>query len=243
MSDVVPAHIPSPEPVLVWKNLVCGAASGPSSGTWFGSASTQEPLHLPFSGEIARPGLCAVRGPNGCGKSTLLKTFLGLMTPKSGRVSLLTASRGYVPQSNTVNRYFHISVRDFIRQGFGPDAQGSQNEDARVDALIDEWQLTEAATRSFHELSIGQKTRAMVARAIVSVPRILFLDEPLASLDGCCQRQLMTTLSALCQTTGMSVLMVDHHFERFEHLIQREIVFERTHNRETCVISFQERPT
>jgi ABC-type Mn2+/Zn2+ transport system ATPase subunit len=105
--------------------------------------------------------------------------------------------------------------------------------------LLDFWQLRKDAQRSFHLLSGGQKTRALVARAIAATPRILFLDEPLASLDSCCQRQLMESLHEMAHTKGMCVVMIDHHFGQYENLLSGKITFARGHDVETCTVHFE----
>lgn len=221
---------------LSWNGLVCGYAD-------------QEPLHTPFSGVIKEPGIYAVIGPNGSGKSTLLKTWLGLVPPRQGTVLFngqpvlkrhdISQGIGYVPQSHRVNKFFHITVSDFIRQGYGPRHKDTAQSKTRIGELLEQWQLTDSATRSFHELSGGQKTRAMVARAIVSSPQALFLDEPLASLDGCCQDLLMETLHRFTHEKGVWAIMIDHHFGPFEKYLAEKITFNRAHNQEICTISFQ----
>ena len=231
--------IMKPTPALVaWDDLVCGHKG-------------QGDLNDPFSGALETSGVYAISGPNGSGKSTLLRTWLGLQAPRSGRVTLLgctparahSVSEGisYVPQSHKVNQFFHLTVSDFIRQGFGPRA-ATVAEERRVSELLEKWQLEADANRSFHVLSGGQKTRAMVARATASIPRILFLDEPLASLDSCCQQLLMDGLHELAHPktgTGVCVVMVDHHFGPFERHLSGRMEFHRGHDREVCSVTFE----
>ncbi|WGL60165.1 ATP-binding cassette domain-containing protein [Pigmentibacter sp. JX0631] len=218
---------------LSWQQLVVGYPN-------------KKPLTNPFSGEITNPGIFAIIGQNGCGKSTLLKTWLGLIKPLNGTVLLNDApiptehniSQGiaYVPQFHTVNRYFHISVYDFIKQGKGPSHTFKEQDITEINSLLNEWQLNGYGERSFHELSGGQKTRAMIIRAVLSKPKMLFLDEPLASLDSCCQQQLIETLETLTQENKVCVFIVDHHLENFNQFITKKIKFTRKHDQEISTI-------
>ncbi|NBX17919.1 MAG: ATP-binding cassette domain-containing protein [Proteobacteria bacterium] len=218
---------------LNWENLVVGYAG-------------REPLNRPFSGVLEDGGIYAVVGPNGSGKSTLLKTWLGLLKPQSGGVNLngrpVLSQQGhltYVPQTHKVNRYFQISVIDFVMQGFGPKPPPHSEALQLVRESLVQWELSADADKSFHLLSGGQKTRALVARAILSKPKMIFLDEPLANLDQCCQEKLMNTLHVLAHKQNICVVMVDHHFEPYEKLLSAKFIFERSHNQEICSVRFE----
>ncbi|MES2615111.1 MAG: ABC transporter ATP-binding protein [Bdellovibrionota bacterium] len=220
------------ERVLSWENLEIGY-NGRS-------------LVYPFCGEISTPGIYAILGQNGCGKSTLLKTWLGLIPPKNGKITLhntplsnhhgISQGIAYVPQFHMVNKYFHISVSDFIRQGFGPNHKLTESDTLNISQLLEDWQLAGYANKSFHELSGGQKVRCMLVRAILSNPKLLFLDEPLASLDICCQQQLMDTLEDLVTKKQVFVFMVDHHFENHAQYITARMTFHRHHDDSMCSV-------
>lgn len=223
--------------ILAWENLEIGYSN------------TKQSLIYPFSGKISSPGIYAILGQNGCGKSTLLKTWLGLIPPKRGKVILqnallpyshdISSGVAYVPQFHTVNKFFHISVFDFIIQGFGPKHKVTEKDKETISQLLTDWQLAGSLSKSFHELSGGQKVRCMLVRAIVSNPKLLFLDEPLASLDVCCQQQLMDTLEDLVKDKKIAVFMVDHHFENYTQYITGRIVFHKHHDDLISSIHFQ----
>lgn len=190
-----------------------------------------KPCVHPISFNITSPGIYAIVGPNGSGKSTFLKTLVGLIPMLSGSFKIAHIEKSaYVPQSHTVNKYFHLSLRDFILQGYGPNCQVTPNEEEKISKYIDEWQLSEQTKKCFHELSGGQKTRAMIVRALVSEPQIIFLDEPLASLDSCCQMQLMQTLFSLVKNNNRFVFIVEHHLDKFTNLITNTLEFIKHHD-------------
>jgi ABC-type Mn2+/Zn2+ transport system ATPase subunit len=218
---------------LSWDNLVVGYPG-------------RDALNRPFSGTVEDGGIYAIVGPNGCGKSTLLKTWLGLMKPMAGRVAVnnselasSSANLTYVPQTHKVNRYFQINLVDFVMQGFGRHPPAKDDALQLVREALVEWELSADAEKSFHLLSGGQKTRALVARAILSKPKFIFLDEPLANLDSCCQEKLMNTLHVLAHKQNICVVMVDHHFEAYEKFLSAKFVFERSHNEEICAIRYE----
>lgn len=222
--------------IFAWDNLTVGY-------------SEKQPLIYPFSGSIKHPGIYAITGQNGCGKSTLLKTWLGLIKPITGKITLgntpipthhnISQGIAYVPQFHSVNQYFHITVGDFIKQGFGPNYKVTEKDEADISQFLSQWQLSGFEKKSFHQLSGGQKVRCMLVRAIISKPKLLFLDEPLANLDFCCGQQLMDTLKELVVSRKVCVFMVDHHFEKFEKYITKKIVFSRRHDDERSFVTIE----
>ena len=237
-SASVAAPASASAPYLNWQNLVCGLVG-------------KAPLNYAFSGAIAKQGVHAILGPNGCGKSTFLRTLLGLAKPQQGNVQLLGKTPrvqhplhegiGYVPQYQKVNHFFHLSVAEFVQQGFGPVSNKALLlSRTKLRDQLRLWDLEKEEEKSFHNLSGGQKTRAMVARALVGEPKLLLLDEPLASLDACCQKLLMDNLHQLAHQKGVCVVMVDHHTVPFEHLLSSKIVFARSHNSEICTVNVEQ---
>ena len=205
---------------------------------WEGLVSGHQfPLHQPLTGRLNGAGVFVILGPNGCGKSTLLRTLLGLHRPLSG-ISHSHGQIAYVPQTHKVNHFFHIRVQDFVLQGLGPRPKPSQV--ARLSQVMREWDLVTDSQKSFHTLSGGQKTRAMIARALISDPQLLCLDEPLASLDPGCQKTLMQDLHRLAHgPRQVCVVMVDHHTEGFQKLLSAQIHFVRNHNSEASTVRFE----
>lgn len=161
----------------------------------------------------------ALIGPNGGGKTTLLKLMLGLLKPDQGTVRVLgktpreiSRKLGYVPQEIGINRDFPISVLDVVLMGRIRSAQGwsrhSAQDKAAAQAVLERLDMWELRKRRIGELSGGQRQRVFIARALVSDPEILFLDEPTANVDSSHQNDFYRLLREL--NTRMSIIIVNH---------------------------------
>jgi zinc transport system ATP-binding protein len=160
-------------------------------------------------------------GPNGGGKTTLLRLILGVLKPQSGTVRLLGSDpartriqAGYVPQETSSNKEFPISVRDAVLMGCtarrGLGRPFTIEDKARADALIDHLGLSPLRKRTIGELSGGQRQKVLLARALVSGPRILFLDEPTASIDATGIDEIYKHLEHL-NAEGTTIVLVTHN--------------------------------
>jgi zinc transport system ATP-binding protein len=136
----------------------------------------------------------AIIGPNGGGKTTLVKLILGLLEPDKGKISIfgrpnkeMVSRVGYVPQDIHVNRGFPISVQDVVSMGRLKGGGGFlrllKNDKVRIQESLEKVEMWQYRTRHMDALSGGQRQRVFLARALVSDPEILFLDEPLSSVD------------------------------------------------------------
>jgi len=158
-------------------------------------------------------------GPNGGGKSTLLKVILGLIRPQRGMVTVLgnrperSRSRiGYVPQYSNYDHNFPVSVIEVVTMGRYGNA-GLLKPYARIDKQAAEKALgrvgmLDHAGAQIGRLSGGQQQRAFIARALVSEPRLLLLDEPTASVDSATQTNFYELLAKLKKE--MAIIMVSH---------------------------------
>lgn len=144
--------------------------------------------------ELEKGEFACIVGPNGGGKTTMIKLMLGLLKPASGKIEILGGSPrercqsiGYVPQFSRFDASFPVSVLDVVLMGcmqrsfFMGRYSKAQKEQAHQ-SLADVG-LKDMAFRSFADLSGGQKQRALIARALMSEPQLLLLDEPTASVD------------------------------------------------------------
>jgi zinc transport system ATP-binding protein len=177
--------------------------------------------HASFS--VEEGDFLAVIGPNGGGKTTLMRLMLGLLRPTQGTVRCLgetpplsNANLGYVPQNTLRSASFPITVEDCVRTGLlGAELPFPKSEwRERVQAAIALVELAGESKKRMSELSGGQRQRSLIARALVSAPKILFLDEPAANIDPDGQELLYDILYKLNTGTatcaGMTVVMVSH---------------------------------
>lgn len=158
-------------------------------------------------------------GPNGGGKTTLLKTLLGLITPKSGEISIMNYPvfqgrkyLGYVPQSLEFDRSFPILVEDVVKMGRlskkGLFRRYNSQDEKIVTDCLNQVGMIDLRWRSIAELSGGERQRVYIARALASQPHILLLDEPTANVDSKVQNNIYQLLKELNEY--MTILIISH---------------------------------
>jgi zinc transport system ATP-binding protein len=159
----------------------------------------------------------AIIGPNGGGKTTLLKLFLGLLGPQRGEIVVRLPSRrgrmGYVPQFSTFDRGFPLRVEDVVLMGRlgvrGLLRPYNWEDRAAAARVLGRLRLAALARDHIRELSGGQLQRVLIARAVVSDPDVLFLDEPTASIDAESREVLREMLEELNQRIPIVVVTHD----------------------------------
>jgi zinc transport system ATP-binding protein len=184
---------------------------------WF--SYNGQPVLTNVNFKVARGEFMAIIGPNGGGKTTLLKLMLGLLEPDRGKIRIFGLSPrqavnriGYVPQNVHINRDFPISVLDVVLMGrLGMGSRSKRHSSAHRAAArqaLERLEMWSFHHRHIGELSGGQLQKVFIARALVTEPEILFLDEPTASVDTKGQGDLYTLLQELNQT--ITILLVSH---------------------------------
>jgi iron complex transport system ATP-binding protein len=173
---------------------------------------------------MLRPGeLVALLGVNGAGKTTLMRLLLGLLRPSAGEVLLDGANLARLPRRQVARRIayvpqahmpsFPFSVLEVVMMGRTPLAGvGSRLDVADADAALqalDRFGLRRLASRSYTDLSGGERQAVLIARAVAQGARALIMDEPAASLDLGQQARLMTLLVDLVRD-GYAILMSTH---------------------------------
>jgi molybdate transport system ATP-binding protein len=180
-------------------------------------------LDVQFRSEARR---VVLHGPSGAGKTQTLRMIAGISAPDDGHVAIagrvvFDRARGVSlsPQQRRLAYVFqdyalfpHLTVRQNIAFAL---ASGWRNprrsvRDARADRWIERFRLQSVAGRYPHQLSVGQRQRTALARALVSEPSALLLDEPFAALDTALRSRLRDSLVALQERLGLQMLMITH---------------------------------
>ena len=177
------------------------------------------------------PGeILGLLGPNGAGKTTIIHMLLGLTSPTSGEIrifglnpekarerekilSRMNFSSSYVamPYSLTIRESLHVFARLY----------GVKKARAKVDMLIEQFELKEVADRPVRTLSSGQMTRLNLAKAFVNDPDILLLDEPTASLDPDIADRTRKYLLEVKKNRKMAILYTSHNMQEMEEISDR----------------------
>jgi NitT/TauT family transport system ATP-binding protein len=178
--------------------------------------------------EIGDGEFVAVVGPSGCGKSTLLRIMAGLDSATEGRVVVSAAGGGHELPSATV--FQEASLFPWMRVGqnvaFAFDSLDVGREDVRrrVGDVLGLVGLSDYERAWPHELSGGMKQRAAVARAFVTDPPVLYMDEPFGALDELTRVGLANELMRLWERSPKTIVFVTHGIEEAVTLADRVVV-------------------
>lgn len=163
--------------------------------------------------DVHAGNVTVITGPNGAGKSTLLEVLAGTISPRSGAVTIGTASRAYVPQRAAISATLPLTVRDVVTIGtwgrLGSWRRAGRESRQAVDAALDRLELTEMQRAPFAVLSGGQRQRALLAQALARRADVLLLDEPTAALDADSVARIAAAMRAEADR-GATVVCVSH---------------------------------
>jgi len=198
---------------------------------------------------ISRGDFLALLGPNGSGKTTLVKIILGLLRPSAGRVFIKSCpveefedwpKIGYVPQKAThIDPFFPASVKEVVamalfsrkRAGWG----SRRDEEKTITEALRSVGMEDFGRRPVGRLSGGEQQRVFIARAIVTAPELLFLDEPTTGVDAVTQERFYGMLERLNNDLAITIVLVTHdigivtkHVNRVACLNQR-LVYHGSH--------------
>lgn len=184
----------------------------------------------PLTGAIEQGSFVSLVGPSGCGKSTALKLIAGLLTPSSGSVSLHASDDlSYVFQDATLMPW--ASVFDNVYLPFKLAGAARATVEDKVMASLERVGLADRAHAFPRELSGGMKMRVSIARALITEPKVLLMDEPFAALDEFTREKLDDDLLALWHAQKWTVLFVTHSIYESVYLSQRVMVLSQTPGR------------
>ena len=186
---------------------------------------------------IEKNEFVGVVGPNGGGKSTLLKLILGFLQPRSGKITVLGKTPkkgreaiGYVPQYAPFKRDFPITVEDTVllgRLGKSNALWGYSKEDKqKTEQALRETEILNLKHRRLNTLSGGQFQRVLIARALVSDPEIMILDEPTSNIDLRMEEDIFDLLKKLNQRAA--IIVVSHDVGFISEYVHRVACLNRT---------------
>jgi NitT/TauT family transport system ATP-binding protein len=200
----------------------------------------QSPTLAELNLAVARGEFVSIVGPSGCGKSTLLRLVAGLRKQTVGRLTV----DGQSPENSSVRNAFVFqepnllpwrTVEQNIRLPFELDQNRSESDadiEAGIRRAIKLIGLTEADARKRpRQLSGGMRMRVSLARALVTDPDILLLDEPFAALDDMLRQQLNEDLQCIWSERRWTALFVTHNVSEAVFLSQRVLVMSRNPGR------------
>jgi zinc transport system ATP-binding protein len=183
-------------------------------------------------------------GPNAGGKTTLLKLILGLLKPTSGSIQVLglppakaRARIGYMPQHANLDPLFPVSVLDVVLMGRMGNGRRfgffGKSDREKAEEALRKVELLDVRNRSFSDLSGGQHQRVLIARALVTDPDLLLLDEPTSNVDAAVETELFELLNHLNEK--MTVVLVTHDlgfvsgYVKRVACVNRSVVVHATH--------------
>jgi ABC-2 type transport system ATP-binding protein len=183
---------------------------------------------------IAPGTITGLLGGNGAGKTTTIAMIMGLITPTSGRVTVLGAQMPdqryrVLQRMNFESPYVEMPMRLTIRQNltvFGM-LYGVHDLPERIEELADVLDLSALLDRPTGKLSAGQKTRVSLAKALLNSPELLLLDEPTASLDPDTADWVRTRLERYCCDRRATILLASHNMNEVERLCERVIIMKQ----------------
>ncbi|GAB3866352.1 ABC transporter ATP-binding protein [Nocardioides maradonensis] len=195
----------------------------------FGDVVAVEEIDL----EIADGEFFAMLGPSGSGKTTVLRMIAGFEQPTSGQILLNGHDvTGVPPHKRDVTTVFqdyalfpHMSILKNVEYSLRVRRVGAAERRKRATEALELVRLGHVANRRPHQLSGGQRQRIALARALVSRPQVLLLDEPLGALDLKLREQMQVELKAIQREVGITFVFVTHDQEEALTLCDRLAVF------------------
>ena len=185
--------------------------------------------------EIEKNNTLGLLGPNGCGKTTSIGMMLGLITPTSGEIfiggiKLNSENRiNLLSLMNFASPYVELPKKLTVRQNLEVYARlyGVINKVERIEELVEDLNLSKFLDKNTGELSSGQKNRVSLAKSLINKPKLLFLDEPTASLDPDVGDFVREYLEKYKNKNELTMLLASHNMKEVERLCGKIIMMKQ----------------
>ncbi|MBN2198622.1 MAG: ABC transporter ATP-binding protein [Candidatus Aminicenantes bacterium] len=183
---------------------------------------------------VSEGEIVGLLGPNGAGKTTIIHMLLGLTTPTSGRVRVFGLDFGrhrsrILQEVNFSSTYTDMPYSLTVQESLRVFARlyGVRRREEKIRGLLETFGLTDIRRKQVRHLSTGQRTRLNLSKALVNDPRVLFLDEPTASLDPDIADKTRKLLKRVKEERGISILYTSHNMIEMEEVSDRVLFLHR----------------
>tara|TARA_B100001093_G_scaffold479165_1_gene507950 strand:+ start:5054 stop:5788 length:735 start_codon:yes stop_codon:yes gene_type:complete len=171
-------------------------------------------------------------GPNGCGKTTSIGMMLGLITPTSGEIFINDISLNaknrikLLSKMNFASPYIELPKKLTVKQNLEVYARlyGVENIKQRTNEMVEDLNLQKFLNKKTGELSSGQKNRVSLAKSLINKPKLLFLDEPTASLDPDVGDFVRSYIEKYKKNNELTILLASHNMKEVERLCNKVIM-------------------
>ncbi len=188
-----------------------------------------------ISFEIKKNDTLGLLGPNGCGKTTSIGMMLGLITPTNGEIfidGIKLSSQNRIKLLSLMNfasPYIELPKKLTVRQNLEVYARlyGVSNKIERIEELIEDLNLNKFLNKKTGELSSGQKNRVSLAKSLINKPKLLFLDEPTASLDPDIGDFVRGYLEKYKKNNELTMLLASHNMKEVERLCNNIVMMKQ----------------
>lgn len=184
--------------------------------------------------KVSKGEIVGLLGPNGAGKTTTFYMIMGMIKPESGRVFLddkeittvpmykrAKMGIGYLPQENSIFR--RLSVEDNLMAVLEMTDLNTEQRKNKVEQLIDELSIRNIRKNKGFQLSGGERRRTEIARALVSDPNFILLDEPFAGVDPIAVEDIMKIVANL-KDRGIGILITDHNVHETLSIVDKAYI-------------------
>ena len=188
----------------------------------FGYGSSLSIENISFN--VSEGDFLGIIGPNGAGKTTLFRCILGVLGNYAGSIRLfgqdiksnkgLLKRVGYIPQKRTIEQEFPVTVQEAVSFGL----IGLRNSSNTVLSAITDVGLDELKNKRIGDLSGGQLQRVLIAKALVSNPDLLILDEPTISIDKESEKKFYSILTELNEDRKKTIILSSHDLDAIKKL-------------------------